>query len=120
MLLVWGAGEKVVTRWQSEGCHTLEDVAARGDLSAQQVHHLQRQRGSAWTASSSKPAHSCAWASASSPCMRLQATAPLCCREVLRVCSAWNPFSRQFRALALARARTEAPSLRSICKMPAA
>ena len=38
LLTVWGAGETVVARWQSEGCHTLADVAARSDLSAQQVH----------------------------------------------------------------------------------
>lgn len=34
---MWGAGETVVSRWQSEGCHTLADVATRSDLSAQQV-----------------------------------------------------------------------------------
>ena len=43
MLTVWGAGETVVSRWQSEGCHTLAEVAMRSDLSAQQVHGLVKQ-----------------------------------------------------------------------------
>ncbi len=37
MLEVWGAGESTARRWQQEGCHSLQDVEARSDLTTQQV-----------------------------------------------------------------------------------
>ena len=42
MMEVWGAGDSTARRWQQEGCHSLQDVQARSDLTTQQVSRAPR------------------------------------------------------------------------------